>query len=243
MQESAAWYALDHCDVRPMMCSVGACHSMGNATGPYESHTLFEKAGSMQGHGLVDRKLLPYTLTPVSALTALTHPEQHNEAVYPLGMRSDLLTSLSQSILGMRMTIWTKQGQQGHLAAWRGTPGGWSPLQRRRTPAQRHSLGISTDLLLVMRHVLSLCLDGARNRAGKGRGTDHVSDLAPSDIDQLQQGVSLGRLPLDLQRHHCTAAALCQADAATDRPSVVAHETLVKKTCNGGLVLYQQRGQ
>ena len=41
-----------------------------------------EKAGSMRGHGLVNRRILPYTLTPVSALTALTHPAEHNEAVY-----------------------------------------------------------------------------------------------------------------------------------------------------------------
>ena len=31
----------------------------------------------MRGHGLVNRRDSPYTLTPVSALTALTHPERH----------------------------------------------------------------------------------------------------------------------------------------------------------------------
>ena len=195
---------------------------------------LQKRQAAQAGHGLSYERISPYTLTPVSALTALTHPEQHNQAASALGMTSDLLTSLGQSILGMRKAIWTKQGQQNYLAAWRGTPEDWSLLQRRRTPAQRQLLGVTSDIL---QHTISRLFSGACNRAGKERSTDHVSNLAPSDIDQLQQGVGLGRLPLDLQRHHCKAAALCQPHAATARTSVVAHETSAKKTCNGALVL------
>ena len=114
----------------------------------------------MQGHGLVDRKLLPYTLTPVSALTALTHPEQHNEAVHPLGMRSDLLTSLSQSILGMRMTIWTEQGQQGSPCSME------RDTRRLVTTAKTKNTCTETLPWEFNRHTIS---DAARTQSPPGR--------------------------------------------------------------------------